>query len=387
MKNKALKYYIKRKLAILLCLLLSCNACALPKAETSLGYLATITSVLGTIVAKQRMEKQEGGGVEPSIQSQYGLSEKSSQSTTEITTGRHAFLLGNDFFFGANIPDDWRYLLTPVYDYMYVGEILQEKTEKMDNLAVEFLGTGMEDGENDFFTITVCAGEKDFMEYYSDDFSTLVVKPFVFCDGTQGTWKYRTWEGKPHHGNIMSTYYEGIVQDIEGKCSIYLIMLKEEFDANVQIITEFLESVCIGKPSIDIDGYKSLSEQEFMTLHIWDEYLNISLQVPVGITLWKKDDFNDVGYKVRTYRVYLDQGMHTYFEIISDQGGAMIEPTGDVRFYLNTEDFKETVYELDGNARGYYFPQWHFSVCTNVGRVNEELWEYVKKIIQSFQFK
>ena len=124
-----------------------------------------------------------------------------------------------------------------------------------------------------------------------------------------------------------------------------------------------------------------------MTLHIWDEYLNISLQVPVGITLWKKDDFNDVGYKVRTYRVYLDQGMHTYFEIISDQGGAMIEPTGDVRFYLNTEDFKETVYELDGNARGYYFPQWHFSVCTNVGRVNEELWEYVKKIIQSFQFK
>lgn len=322
--------------------------------------------------------------MEQPAQSQYGLSEIPLQKTTKITTDRHAFILGNDLVFTANIPNDWRYLFFSGYDYMDMGKIQQQQTGKVFQAAVKLVGAGMDDGEDNFFNITVYTGKKEFMEYYSDDFSTLMETPFVFCDGTQGTWKYRTWEGEPGHGNILSTYYEGIVQDAEGKCSIYLIMLKEEFDANAQEIMNFLESVCIGELSFGIDKSKKIFDQEFMTLHIWDEYLHMAFQIPEGAALWKKDQVYE-GYGVRSYRIYLDQDKHIYFQITADPGGILVEPTGEISFFLNTEDFTETVYELEGGtSEDYYFPQWHLLVQTNVGKMNQEL---IKTIMRSFQFK
>lgn len=150
---------------------------------------------------------------------------------------------------------------------------------------------------------------------------------------------------------------------------------------------DFLKSVCFDGANAGIYEDKGLLEREFLTMHIWDEYLNISLPVPEGAALVRSDYYNDASYKVRSYKVYLDRDRHTYFEIISDQGGEAVDRTGDSRYYLNTEDFEETVYELTGYGGGYYFPNWHLWVRHNIGGQNVELLEYVKGIMRSFRLE
>lgn len=61
MKSKTVGRCIKKKFVIILCLLLSCNACSPSKAEIPSGHLAAQASVLGTIAAKQGIEKKKAG--------------------------------------------------------------------------------------------------------------------------------------------------------------------------------------------------------------------------------------------------------------------------------------------------------------------------------------
>lgn len=58
------------------------------------------------------------------------------------------------------------------------------------------------------------------------------------------------------------------------------------------------------------------------------------------------------------YYIYLDKEKKNYIEIEADPDGWYIEPSGDFHYYLNREDFKETVYEIPMNfvtSGGYYF--------------------------------
>lgn len=381
--------HIKKELFIILFLLFYCNACGLQNAEWNpeqatkavllLGELGTV-STWDDLADKTISDKKET--VDTAVQNETD------------TTNRHAFTLGNDLIFTADIPENWRYVLYPVYDYTYLRD-LPESGDNRNRHHIEFIGAGLEDGEDNFFVITVSEGKGTFEGEFSlnlteaENLPAATSTPFKFRDGTPGTWKYQIWNGRLFHsmGDIKAAYYEGVIQPDVGNYNVHLFMLKEEYDANEAAIRDFLKSVSFSESNAGICENKKLSERKFLTMHIWDEYLNMSFGIPEGAALIKNDYYNDANNKARSYKVYLDGNRHTYFEIVSNQGGGIIERTGDSRYYLNTKDFKETVYELTGYNGGYYFPNWHLWVKNNIGDKNVELLEYVKGIMRSFQFE
>ncbi len=380
--------HTKKGLFTILFLLLSCGACGSQKVELNCKQVAK-TVILGGFGTTLK----ENDLADKTISDKKEKSEMVVQNKTD-TVDRHAFTLGNELIFTADIPKNWRYVFYPVYDYAYLRN-LPESGDNRNRHHIDFIGTGAEDGEDNFFIITVSEGKGAFEGEFSlelteeEKLSSAASSPFKFRDGTPGTWKYHVWEGSLYRGmsDTKAAYYEGIVQPDGEKYNIHLFMLKEEYDVNEAVIMDFLASLCFGESNVGVYDNKGLLERELLTMHIWDEYLNMSLQIPEGAALVKNDYYNDTSNKVRSYKVYLDRDRHTYFEIISNQGGGIMERTGDSRYYLNTKDFKETVYELTGYNGGYYFPNWHLWVKNNISDKNVELLEYVKGIMRSFRFE
>ncbi|MDE7327556.1 MAG: hypothetical protein K2N63_14990 [Lachnospiraceae bacterium] len=297
-------------------------------------------------------------------------------------TGCHAFLLEENTVFIADLPVDWRCVMKPVYDFAYCTEFLGTAGE--DDLikrCVDFIGIGGEDSEDNFFVLTVGTGERKLRNNY-------VKKsvPFVFQDGTLGEWVDQTWEETLHYKDITVPQYEGIVQDTEKKYYIHLGMLKEEYDANREIITDFLQSVCFRESDLGVSDEPNVLERELITLHLWNEYLNLSLRVPEGVGLKEKRFYNANDYLAYECKIDLSQDGKEYICIYSDPRGGILERTGDYQYYLNTQDFDGTVYEIP-DRRGFYFPNRHLMIWTNLDDKNDELWEYTKGIVQSIRFE
>lgn len=292
----------------------------------------------------------------------------------ETETWRHAFLLGDGLVFAADIPKDWRYILYPVDDYGYYDRNTDHKNEER---SIAFVGMGEKDkdGEDNFFTIWVHRGKWEVGEY------SRVLEPFVFRDDTQGEWGFRILESAPHYGpGAVVPFYEGEVYDPEKDCGIHLLMLGGEYDANEQIIKNFLGSACFRDDDFGAEGETDVLEQGTVTLHIWNRAMRMSLQVPEGV-------------RVRAYEgdhcaISLDEE-HS-FSILPDYDGDMLERSGDYHYYLNVQDFEETVYEIPTryNEHNYYFPnQYLFVLNWDKERGGEELQGCLKKIVQSMRFE
>ena len=83
--------------------------------------------------------------------------------------------------------------------------------------------------------------------------------------------------------------------------------------------------------------------------------------------------------------IYFDAD--NFFKVYPDNGGGILERTGDHHYYLNVEDFEEMVYEIPSD-RGYdyYFPNQYLMIM-NVDRQETKLQECVKRIVQSMRFE
>lgn len=282
-------------------------------------------------------------------------------------TERHAFLLNNSVFI-ADVPTNWRFLLEPVDDYYYYRDLAYCDEQR----SVYFMGVGEKEGEEDnFFSFSVVEGDWNIDEY---DYDRI---PFTFRDGTLGEWASCIVETEPQHGDwgVLPFYY-GTVYDLGKKYGIGCLMLKEEYDTNEQVIKDFLESTCFRESDLGIDGGEDISEREWLTLHIWNKSIRMSLKVPEGLKIKVEDD--------RCY-IYLDE--NNTLGIYPDYEGETLERTGDYYYYLNVEDFEETVYEIPNKYSGhnYYFPSQYLMIW-NVDKNDEKLQEYAKKIVQSMRF-
>lgn len=301
-----------------------------------------------------------------------------------ILTKRRAFIVENNPAFLADIPTSWRYCLSPVHEYTYYAGLVDAGKNYVEkNGSVGFIGKGEEDGEDNFFVISAAQGTGE--GYFDDDFP-IITEPFVFQDGTIGECCYQTREDYLKHAmsNIRKIYYEGFVRDAEKGCCIYFSMLQDEFDSNEQEITRFFESAYFSRRSLGISEEENILERELLDLHIWNRYMRLSLQVPEG-SAFERREFNNVeGYRTCSYTIYLDTEKKIGITVESDQGAVIAEPTGDYTYYLNVEDFEETVYELSGK-NNYYFPNYNMVVRTWGG--DEEQQAYLKRIVQSIRFE
>lgn len=63
-------------------------------------------------------------------------------------TARHAFIMGDGLVFIADIPDDWRYVFSSIYEYDLLAKRV-ENTEK--DCQIQFIGYGNGDGTDNFF--------------------------------------------------------------------------------------------------------------------------------------------------------------------------------------------------------------------------------------------
>lgn len=293
-------------------------------------------------------------------------------------TERHAFIMADGLVFIADIPKDWRYALSPVYDYTYCG-YLGDYNET--NCKIRFLGIGEDDSEDNFFEITVKKGQKAFVH----NLPVTTVEPFIFQDGTKGEWTYQIGELPLHYRDGNEIFYEGLVQDLEKKYSIYFCMLKDEYDANKDKIMAFLKSACFRVRDLGVERENDFLGRELLTLHIVNRYMRFSVELPEGVMFEKREFNNTDSYRTCSYTIYLDKEKKAAITFQSDQGGGIQDRTGDYKYYLNTKDFRDTVYELQEG--GYYFSNYNFIVRTRDDGENEETWEYLKRIVQSIRFE
>ncbi|MDE7209877.1 MAG: hypothetical protein K2O03_00350, partial [Lachnospiraceae bacterium] len=210
----------------------------------------------------------------------------------------------------------------------------------------------------------------------ADGLDTVCV-PFIFRDGMEGGWESFTWVSKPRYGHGEEVlFYWGNVYDLEEECHISLRMLGSEYEANEQVIKDFLESACFRESDLGIDSGKELSEREWLTLHIWNKSIRMSLKVPEGLKISAEDD--------RCY-IYLDEN-NTLGIYPDEYGGETLERSGDYYYYLNTRDFEDTVYEIPDKygRNNYYFPNQYLLIW-NV--MDETLRGYAKQIVQSMRFE
>ena len=348
---------MRNKLFVALCLLLLCTGCDKPDSAKYSINQNEINSVLkdAGIVVREKLE----------------------QNVTE----RHAFIMADGLVFIADVPVDWRYTLSPVYEYTYYGYLAGGGSYIQEtNCRIRFIGIGENDSEDNFFTITARKGEEVF-EY---DFP-ITTNPFIFQDGTKGEWAYQTGELALRFEDARKIYYEGIVQDLEKKYSIYLWMLKDEYDAKEREITDFLESACFRIYDLGVSEKTDFLERELLTLHLWSRYMKLSAQLPEGVVFARREFTNVDSYRACSYSIYLDEDKEVGITFESDQGGGIKDPTGDYKYHLNTKDFEETVYELSGND--YYFPNYNLMVRTWNRKGDAEVWDYLKKIVQSIRFE
>lgn len=301
-----------------------------------------------------------------------------------IPTKRHAFIVENNPAFLADIPTSWRYRISPVHEYTYYAGLVDAGKNYVErNGSVGLIGKGEEDGEDNFFEFAAAQGTGE--GYFDYDFP-VITEPFVFQDGTIGELCYQTREDYLKHAmsDIRKIYYEGFVRDSEKGCCIYFSMLQDEYNSNEQEITKFLESAYFSRRSLGASKKENILERELLDLHIWNRYMRLSLQVPEGSAFERREFKNVEGYRTCSYSIYVDTEKKIGITVESDQGAVIAEPTGDYRYYLNVEDFEETVYELSGK-NNYYFLNYNMVVRTWGG--DEEQQAYLKKIVQSIRFE
>lgn len=147
-----------------------------------------------------------------------------------------------------------------------------------------------------------------------------------------------------------------------------------------------MKSACFREDDLGIGEGDNILEREFLTLHIWDRYMNLSVCIPERVVFKKEEFYNDNNYRDCSYTIDMDGQMEKVIRLSSNQGGGIKEISGDYRYYLNMNDFKEVVYEIP-EQRGYYFPNHNFMMWTKIDGGSRELQEYVKWIAQSVQFK
>lgn len=113
------------------------------------GLDSYITKLNTEIVQENNMgEQQEGENIT-----------KPSQNSPAQGTERHAFLLEDDLVLIADLPVDWRYVVKPVYNYLYCTEFRDAVWEdSYYKRGVDFIGVGGEDSEDNFFIISVGKG-------------------------------------------------------------------------------------------------------------------------------------------------------------------------------------------------------------------------------------
>lgn len=324
----------------------------------------------------------------------------SGEKRDEVTWSRHAFLLEDDLIFIADIPEDWRYVLRPVYNYLYYKELViydgnYHAAWSGSNYAeryVEFLGrTGEYDGLDNFFRIYASRDGFQYIEdqYRYDEESALYYyrlesgvtaqaydESFVFADGTQGEWQY--WisdeEETIPYSKGMKNMYRGIVYDTGRNFGVGLWMLQSEYAENEPVIKHFLESGCFRTSDLGISEEPDILKRDLLTLHIWNEYMCMTLSVPEGISIERSGD-NIV--------LYLDEANTILF--YPDLDADMLEPSGDFDYFLSSEDFRETVYEIPYN--GYYFANQYIMMFLHIDEDSEDLQQLAKKIAQSVCFQ
>ncbi|MDE7325254.1 MAG: hypothetical protein K2N63_03085 [Lachnospiraceae bacterium] len=303
----------------------------------------------------------------------------------ELAMGKHAFIMDNGLIFVADVPKDWRFALWPVYDYAYYESLVNAGTEyREENCFIKFIGEGKGDGEDNFFEIIV--GKKEDSFYYEFPVTT---EPFVFQDGTKGEWSSQTGRGYffgCSRGTDIADHYEAIVQDFDKKQSIHLLMLQEEYDENEHKIRRFLESACFRENDLGEDRETDILDRDLLTLHIRERYMNLSIQMPEGVKFEREEFLGAANCKTCSYHFYLDQEKKTGITLTMDQGGEILEPTGDYRYYVNTKDFGETVYELSSKNNSYYFVNHNLWVRLWGDEKNQKLQEFRKQIVQSIRF-
>lgn len=312
------------------------------------------------------------------------------KTETKMESERHAFWIENELIFIADVPENWRYILYPKYNH---GDY-RDEIEGTD-CEVRFIGEGKEDGNDDFFEIYAHAARK-WADYgyigYSNNFIERDSNSFTFCDGTLGRWDTKIWEGSFFHAMQGSTmFYDGCIYDMEKNYYLVFSMLKDEYDANEQDIISFLNSSCFRSSDLGISKEENVLKRELLTLHIWNPLMQLSVEVPEGVELgYKTRPHWDRGGDNCLYYIYLDKEKKNYIEIEADPDGWYIEPSGDFHYYLNREDFKETVYEIPRNfvtSGGYYFMKKNIAFWVYLEEDNTEMKEYAKKIVQSVQFE
>lgn len=304
----------------------------------------------------------------------------------ETLWSRHAFLLDDDLVFIADVPEDWRYSIYPVNDYAYYYDKMNDRP--VGRRHVEFVGMGERDGEDNFFSILVSTGSTGLGSPYDGEPSEYVQEPFVFQDGMQGIRKYHVWETHFVYSGYkqIEEAYSEVVYDTEEKYVIRLSMLRKEYNANETEIKRFLESACFRTSDLGESEEDSVYKKDLVTLHLWDEYLCMLLQVPEGSLIKKSYYNNDMGYASCAYTICFDESKSNYIVIRADSGD-VFDSCGDTRYYLNVDDFDDIVYELTGFGGGYYFVNQHVQVQVEIDENDTELSEYVKKIVQSIEFE
>ncbi|MDE7327564.1 MAG: hypothetical protein K2N63_15030 [Lachnospiraceae bacterium] len=325
---------------------------------------------------------------------------KNSEPKIETESERHAFWVANELIFIADIPVDWRYILYPIYDYGYYERF--GKYEGMDEQwhYIEFVGKGKNDGMDDFFVILANAFW-DWLDFtykpwdgtiYSDRKGTKWNSiPFSFQDGTLGKWETKILDESVYYMDDLVTFYRGYIYDMDENYCIRLNMLKDEYDANEQDIVKFVQSACFRTSDLGISKEKNILKRELITLHIWNAFIQLSLDAPEGAELGHEMRYHSDGsVETSLYYIYLDKDKENYIEIEPDQDGQYIDLMGDFHYDLNVEDFTETVYEIPKNdsiAGGYYFPRKNVAVWVNVDEKNTKMREYVNKVVHSIKFE
>lgn len=271
------------------------------------------------------------------------------KTETNMESERHAFWIENELIFIADVPENWRYILYPKYNH---GDY-RDEIEGTD-CGVRFVGKGKEDRDDNFFQIFANAARRGTAYEYINpnvDYIRLDSNPFTFCDGTAGKWNTEIWEESFfRRGERWEIFYRAFICDAERKNYIELNMLKDEYDVNEQDIISFLNSSCFRISDLGISKEENVLKRELLTLHIWNPLMQLSVEVPEGVELgYKIRPYWDRGGDNCLYYIYLDKEKKNYIEIEADPDGWYIEPSGDFHYYLNREDFKETVYEIPMN--------------------------------------
>lgn len=371
-----------------LCALLMCSACGTPKADE------LPEGGEGTGLPTEKA--QNAGTAQTSPEgAQNGTQSDIKPEASKKETERHAFMLENDLIFIADVPNDWRYILYPVYDYGYYEDLIKSGSDGTHYVNFIGMGDGKSDGNDNYFVISASAVQKgfDFDDTSHDgEEVTRGNTSFSFRDGTPGEWKTKHGEHSLYHNPTASAvFYEEYIHDRDMNYGIYFNMLKSEYDLNEQAIKDFVESACFRTSDLGTGGEGDVSGRERLTLHIKSPYAQLSLMVPegAGIGYELTPGYGDVS-GIGIYNIYLDGEKKNYIRILPDPHGEFAEQSGDYRYYLNMEDFGEIVYEIPGSnsvGRGYYFPEKQLMVWARVDKQDAGMQEYAKQIVQSIRFE